>query len=55
VSENEYEGYVKYADDSVVSIQCFEQRHAECPSPHDDAPIDGNGPLDGYYCECPCG
>jgi hypothetical protein len=39
-----YEGYVKFADDSVLSLQCHEDRHDEC-----DGGLD-----DGYVCECHC-
>jgi hypothetical protein len=54
MSENEltYEGHVRYADSSVVSLQCFEGRHAECPQ-IDTAEGDPlNTPLTGYCCEC---
>jgi len=51
-----YEGYVTYADDSIASIQCFEDRHAECPQDPDSLAEDipEHGPLNGYYCECAC-
>lgn len=45
VSYEGYEGYVKYADDTVVSLQCFEERHGECPAHATPA-------LNGYFCEC---
>ena len=52
-----YEGYVKYADDTAVSLQCFEGRHSECPdiiNHVEDGPVT-TGALDGgYYCECSC-
>jgi len=54
-----YEGHVTYADDMIVSLQCFEGRHGECPDPScaGGTPADdgiGMGPLaNGYYCECP--
>jgi hypothetical protein len=47
--EKTYEGFVKYADDSVVSLQCFELRCDECP----DTETTSDGVLDGYNCECP--
>jgi hypothetical protein len=54
-TQREYEGYVRFADDSVVSLQCFEDRHDECP---DITPpgqeTDRGGPLEGNYCECSC-
>jgi hypothetical protein len=43
--ERQFEGYVKYADDTVVCLQCFEGRHGECPA-------EVTPDLDGYYCEC---
>ena len=51
--EREYEGYVRFADDSVVSLQCFEDRHDKCPdlTPSGEE-TDRSGPLEGYYCEC---
>lgn len=48
-----YEGYVKYADDSVISLQCFEGDCHKCP----DQGVDGvgsDGVLDGYVCEHDC-
>jgi hypothetical protein len=50
-------GYVRFADDSVVSLECFEDRCAECPDtpPNDsDTLVTVSGPLDGYYCEHGC-
>lgn len=39
-----YEGKVVFADKSQISLQCYEDRVAECP-----------GVLDnGYLCEGPC-
>jgi len=39
-----YEGKVVFADDSQISLQCYEDRVGECP-----------GVLaDGYFCEGPC-
>jgi hypothetical protein len=39
-----YEGKVVFADDSQISLQCYEDRVDECP-----------GVLDnGYLCEGPC-
>ncbi len=35
----EYEGYVKLADDTVISLQCHEGRCRECP---DETPDDQN-------------
>jgi hypothetical protein len=60
-AELAYEGYVKYADGSVVSIQCFEGRCAACPDqvPDGDSPARtrsaAHGSLDGYDCEHGCG
>lgn len=53
-----YEGLVKFADGSVISIQCFDGRCGECPdvvhTPDGDV-NDGAGPtLDGKYCEHGC-
>jgi hypothetical protein len=42
--EKTFEGYVRFADGSIVSLQCFEGRASECP---------GTFP-DGYVCEGPC-
>lgn len=36
------EGYVKFADSSVFSLECFEGNHDACPDELDD----------GYICEC---
>jgi hypothetical protein len=51
----DYEGYIRYADDSIISLQCHENRCGECP---DNTPegteTDGGGPLEGYYCEHSC-
>lgn len=45
-TERTYEGYVKFADSSVICLQCFDGRHAECVG--ENSPV-----LDGcYYCEC---
>ncbi len=57
------EGYVKYTDGSIHSVQCvgipfdawdvFEDRHAECPQV--DVPAGAErGPFDGWHCECAC-
>jgi hypothetical protein len=50
--------YVKYADDSLVSLLCHEGNHQQCPQGPDgpdgkpvEPPLFGNG----YYCECDCG
>jgi hypothetical protein len=51
------EGYVQYVSGEVMSLQCFEGRHAECPdeTPPEGPPDDEAGPLDhGWYCECGC-
>ena len=49
-----YEGYVRYEDGSVVSAQCAEGRHGECPDDTEPGTErDGGGPLEGYYCVCP--
>jgi hypothetical protein len=52
LGNREYEGYAKYADGSVWSLQCFEGRHGDCPDDHDSD--GGNGSCDGYSCECSC-
>lgn len=44
-----YEGYVKFADDTVICLPCFEGRHGGCP---DCGAEEGTGSLDGYNCEC---
>jgi hypothetical protein len=46
----QYEGYVRYADKTIVSLQCFEGRHDECPA---EIGAGGSPVLEGYYCECP--
>ncbi len=48
----EYEGYVRFADGTVVSLQCYEGRCRECPdgNPAGDE-CEGTGPLEGWYCE----
>ena len=38
-----YEGHVKYADSSVMCVQCHDGRHDECFRK-----------PDGYWCECSC-
>jgi hypothetical protein len=51
----QYEGYLRHADDSVVSTQCAEARCSECPdeSYYDERGVPVGLPvLDGYYCEC---
>lgn len=52
--ERSYEGHVRFAAGEVISVQCFEGRHGECPQV--DVPegteTDRNGPLEGYHCEC---
>ncbi len=51
-----YEGHVRYADSSIVSLQCFEDRHQECPQVALTQQADdfGAGPLEGFHCECGC-
>lgn len=41
--EKSYQGHVKYAAGEIISLQCHEERHRNCPEK-----------LDGYDCECPC-
>lgn len=57
--EPAYEGLVRNADGSVISLQCSEGRCDECPDRSQDRPTrgrcGGNGPLEGYYCEHGCG
>jgi hypothetical protein len=51
----EYEGYVQYASDERISLQCFEGRCSECPDMDDhEAEAGAGGPLDGYNCEHSC-
>lgn len=52
-----YEGHVKYADSTVVSLQCYDERHGQCPQAADDENGEPQGPplFEGYYCECSCG
>ena len=49
-----YEGFAKFADDTVVSLQCYDGRHAECPQEEDAQGEPLNTPLDdgNYCCEC---
>lgn len=47
------EGTVKFADGSVFSLECYDERHGDCPDDHSDA-SEGNGSQDGYNCECSC-
>jgi hypothetical protein len=58
-TELSYEGYVKYADGSVISVQCAEGRCLECPDELPDGEMNGSSaePVlgDGYYCEHGCG
>jgi hypothetical protein len=49
----EYQGYIRYADDTIVSLQCFEGDHGQCPDVTRAGEGNDNGPLDGYHCECP--
>jgi hypothetical protein len=56
-SELEYEGYVRYADSTVISVQCTEGRCHECPD--ETTGSDGEcgprgGVLDGQFCEHGC-
>jgi hypothetical protein len=53
--EPAYEGHVRYADGSVISLQCHEDRCLECPDEVPDGQESDNGPLDGYNCEHGCG
>jgi hypothetical protein len=53
-----YEDYVKFSGGEVLSTQCNEDRHGECPQGPDDEETGvppGDPVLDGYYCECDCG
>lgn len=54
----EYQGHVRYADSSVICIQCTEGRHSECPQLPEDPETgempEGSACLEGYYCECGC-
>lgn len=47
------EGTVRFADGSVVSLACYDERHGDCPDDHSDG-SEGTGCLDGYNCECGC-
>jgi hypothetical protein len=51
----EYEGYVKFADSTVISIQCFEGRCRACPDEAPDGEDGSSDVLDGYACEHGCG
>lgn len=44
-----YEGYVQYADGSVICLQCHEGRHSECPDTDEGSGVLGDR---GYNCEC---
>ena len=48
-----YEGHMVFADSTIVSLQCLEGRHSECPdtTPPGEERDDG-GPFGGYFCEC---
>jgi len=51
-----YEGFVRRADSSVISVQCSEGRCRQCPD--DTGPPKGHleaARLQGYYCEHGCG
>lgn len=49
--ELRYEGFIKAADGSIISIQCSEGRCAECP---DTSTADDSRQLNGYACEHGC-
>lgn len=49
-----YEGYVKNADGSVISLQCQEGRCGSCPDGHDSEASDRPPTLGEYYCEHGC-
>jgi hypothetical protein len=58
MSDNRYEGFVEFADATLISLQCFDGRCRECPDPHKTG---GEGPdigyppaLNGYYCTHGC-
>lgn len=57
-TEPEYEGYVRYPDGTVISVQCAEGRCHECPDETSGGEREG-GPrgavLDGYHCGHGCG
>jgi hypothetical protein len=44
----EYEGYVAFTDGTRWSLQCYEDRHDECPG----VVPDDSGSLDAWNCEC---
>jgi hypothetical protein len=44
--------YVKYTDDTLISLVCFEGRHAECPQVDNEAGEPQDFPFDGWCCEC---
>ena len=49
-----FEGFAKFADGTVISLQCYDGHCLDCP---DEAPDDedGQGVLDGNNCEHGCG
>jgi hypothetical protein len=49
-----FTGYVRYADGSIVSLQCYDGFCRECPDQALDSES-GTGALDGYNCEHGCG
>jgi hypothetical protein len=55
VPEPVYEGHVRRADGSVVSLQCHEDHCPECPDQEPDDQETDTGPLDGRNCEHGCG
>ena len=50
----EYQGHVRYADGTVVSLQCYDGDHGQCPDTTAPGEDRDSGPLDGYLCECGC-
>jgi hypothetical protein len=52
-----YEGYVQFADGTLLSLQCHESRCGDCPASHGN-PDDGSTPLRTPYgnrnCEHSC-
>jgi hypothetical protein len=50
-----YEGHARFADGTMISLQCHEGRCGECPDETPDGQAGSSGALDGYPCEHGCG
>jgi hypothetical protein len=49
-----YEGFVEFADATLISVQCFEGRCSQCPDGHDPESASRPPTLAGYYCTHGC-